>query len=136
MVDQAGRVRSLSQNEYYHLCGFNDTTHIRKAHQAKYADTHKVMTELDSLKTGDMPKFLTACRKRVQHYDAMNNFYNKGLWSSKMKFRCYRKKQQAFSEITKMFNHGSNKYNTGASTNVKKSAKNSSSYSRPLSVFD
>ncbi|KAI8997012.1 hypothetical protein BDB01DRAFT_830637 [Pilobolus umbonatus] len=80
MVDQAGRVRSLSQNEYYHLCGFNDTTHIRKAHQAKYADTHKIMTELDSLKTGDMPKFLTACRKRVQHYDAIKNFYNRGLW--------------------------------------------------------
>ncbi|KAI8980905.1 hypothetical protein BDB01DRAFT_851637 [Pilobolus umbonatus] len=119
MVDQAGRVRSSSQKEYYHLCGFDDATHIRKVHQAKYADTHKIMTELDSLKTGDMPKFLTACRKRVQHYNAMNNFYNRGLY-----------------EITKMFTHGSNKYNTGASTNVKKSAKNSSSYSRPLSVFD
>ncbi|KAI7898320.1 uncharacterized protein BX663DRAFT_546534 [Cokeromyces recurvatus] len=50
IVDQTGRVRSFSQEEYYHLCGFNDAAHIRKIHQPKHAETHKMITELDSLK--------------------------------------------------------------------------------------
>ncbi|KAI8640507.1 hypothetical protein BD408DRAFT_238397 [Parasitella parasitica] len=65
IVDQAGRVGSLGQKEYYHLCGFNDAAHIRKIHQAKHTNTHRMITELDSLKTGEVSKFLIACRKRI-----------------------------------------------------------------------
>ncbi|KAI8636294.1 hypothetical protein BD408DRAFT_426380 [Parasitella parasitica] len=83
-----------------------------------------MITELDSLKTGEVLKFLIACRKRIQSYDAMYEFYIRGLWSSKLKFRCYRKKQKAFSEIVKMFTRDSIKYRTGASIN-------NNSYSRP-----
>ncbi|KAI8641885.1 hypothetical protein BD408DRAFT_417266 [Parasitella parasitica] len=90
-----------------------------------------MVTELDSLKTGEVSKFLIACRKRIQSYDTMYEFYNRGLWSSKLKFRCYRKKQKAFSEIVKMFTHDSIKYRTGASTNVKTTMRNNNSYSRP-----
>ncbi|KAI8643701.1 hypothetical protein BD408DRAFT_414407 [Parasitella parasitica] len=44
--------------------------------------------------------------------------------SSKLKFRCYRKKLKAFSEIVKMFTHVSIKYRTGASTDVKSTMRN------------
>ncbi|KAI8641962.1 hypothetical protein BD408DRAFT_322111, partial [Parasitella parasitica] len=131
IVDQAGRVRSLDQKEYYHLCGFNDAAHIRKIHQAKHTNTHRMITELDSLKTGEVSKFLIACIKRIESYDTMYEFYNRGLWSSKLKFRCYRKKQKAFSEIVKMFTHDSIKCRTGVSTNVKTTTRNNNSYSRP-----
>ncbi|KAI8641543.1 hypothetical protein BD408DRAFT_417986 [Parasitella parasitica] len=90
-----------------------------------------MITELDSLKTGEVSKFLIACRKRIQSYDTMYEFYNSGLWSSKLKFRCYRKKQKAFSEIVKVFTHDSIKYRSGASTNVKTTTRNNNSYSRP-----
>ncbi|KAI8640254.1 hypothetical protein BD408DRAFT_348365, partial [Parasitella parasitica] len=60
IVDQAGRVRSLGQKEYYHLCGLNDAAHIRKVRQAKHTNTHRMITELDSLKTREVSKFLIA----------------------------------------------------------------------------
>ncbi|KAI8641591.1 hypothetical protein BD408DRAFT_417841, partial [Parasitella parasitica] len=63
------------------------------------------------IKTGEVSKSLIAGRKRIQSYDTMYEYYNRGLWSSKLKFRCHRKKQKAFSEIT--------------------TTRNNSSYSRP-----
>ncbi|KAI8637989.1 hypothetical protein BD408DRAFT_423627 [Parasitella parasitica] len=90
-----------------------------------------MITELDSLKTREVSKFLIACIKRIESYDIMYEFYNRGLRSSKLKFRCYRKKQKAFSEIVKMFTHDSIKYRTGVFTNVKTTTRNNNSYSRP-----
>ncbi|KAI7904031.1 uncharacterized protein BX663DRAFT_542322 [Cokeromyces recurvatus] len=78
-----------------------------------------MITKLDSLKTKEVSK-LIACRKHIQSYDTMYKFYNRGLWSSKLKLRYYRKKQKAFSEIVKIFTCNSIKYHTGAITNANK----------------
>lgn len=80
-VDPSGRQRTLSQDEYYHLCGFNDAVSIRKKHANKHHETQKMITELATLKTANMSNFVAGCKQRMQSYDAIDRYYNQNLWS-------------------------------------------------------
>ncbi|KAG1065446.1 hypothetical protein G6F42_026827 [Rhizopus arrhizus] len=127
-VDTSGRQRTTSLEEYYHLCGYNDANSIRKKHQEQHKAQFLKISNLSSLKTSNMAEFLKACKERLSLYDDITSYYNEKSWSSKLKFKCYIRKQKGVHEICKRFIHGSAKYDEKATTGVRTSTKKENRY--------
>lgn len=79
-VDKSGKQRTTSLKEYYHLCGFNDASFVRKKHQNQHAAGHLKITSLSSLKTSNVTDFVKACRERINSYDDISFYYNENSW--------------------------------------------------------
>lgn len=82
-VDSSGsqeRQRTVTLEEYYHICGYNDANYLRKKHQIKYEQVFKMITTLPSAKTVDINEYNEACRKRIANYDELFNYYNADNW--------------------------------------------------------
>ncbi|KAL0073613.1 hypothetical protein F4703DRAFT_1911338 [Phycomyces blakesleeanus] len=67
-VDTSGRQRTTSVNEYYHLCGFNDTF------------------DLSSFKTTNEADFLKVYKDRLGFYFTITKYYSQGNWSHENKY--------------------------------------------------
>ncbi|KAG1175000.1 hypothetical protein G6F70_000727 [Rhizopus microsporus] len=69
------RIRIISLEEYYHLCGYNLATRRRKEHQECHLDEFKYIGELPTLKTANLTSFLLAASTRLQNYQRIHNYY-------------------------------------------------------------
>ncbi|KAI7892632.1 uncharacterized protein EV154DRAFT_585849 [Mucor mucedo] len=102
-VDSSGdkeRQRATSLDEYYHLCGYNQTTFQRHKHQSQNESVFQLISQLPSLKTTNSHDFLLASKKRL--------------------------KQKAVEEICKRLVVESKKYGRGSKTGVKTATENTS----------
>ncbi|KAI8050113.1 hypothetical protein BDF21DRAFT_404601 [Thamnidium elegans] len=130
-VDTHVRQRVTSLEGYYHLCGFNDASFVRRKHKNQHMAEHLKITSLSSLKTSNITNLVSLGRLSRNLYDDISFYYNENSWSSKLKFKCYMRKQKDVHEICKRLIHGSVKYNSAESTGVKTSTNNENTYSPP-----
>ncbi|KAI8638725.1 hypothetical protein BD408DRAFT_351345, partial [Parasitella parasitica] len=109
-VDQLGRERTTSLKEYYHLCGFNVASTQREQHKKQYMNEYQKISTLSSFKTTNLEDFVKACKERFDLYDDIKKYYDSDDRSSKLKFKCYIKKQKCIEEICRRLTYGSAKY--------------------------
>ncbi|CEP08292.1 hypothetical protein [Parasitella parasitica] len=119
-VDQSGRERKTSLNEYYHLCGFNTASTQREEHKKQHMNEYQQISTLSSFKTTNLDDFVKACKERFDLYDIIKKYYDSDNRSSKLRFKCYIKKQKCVDEICRRLTFGSSKYGQKSKMAAKK----------------